>query len=948
MAQFDLQFFRAFFRGIHDRDPFPWQERLADQTVSDGWPAVIDLPTASGKTACVDIALFALACGTGFRRIFFVVDRKVIVDEAFEGRKRVAERIASAKDGALGEVGQRLRALAAGDEPVRVTQLRGGIYRDESWVRNPLQPTIVASTVDQIGSRLLFRGYGVSASSQPIHAGLIGNDALVLLDEAHCSRAFAQTLERVERYRSGGRLGLPFAFVEMTATPSRGSVAKRFQLNEADRENETMLRRLRGSKLTRYVVAKAKTEEARKLASDLVREARALASRQELRRIAVMVNRVETAKEVAAALEGEDVTVVLGRMRPVDREEAETNLAGVRTGVRRTPDEPLRFVVSTQCLEVGADLDFDGLVTELASIDALLQRFGRLNRLGGLEGGARGCIVAPTADAKRVDPIYGEGLTKTREWLTVLFAEQEEREFALEADGQSVPELWRALPEQTRQEMTPKTPVCATLLPTHMDVLAQTNPRPAPEPAVSYFLHGRQEQAGEVHVVWRSDFGQDAEQWAALASLCPATVAESLPVKLWAFRAWMDGEKPRGQSDLEGDEGPDREGGKRRNVAECAVLLWRGNTGIVATNSREIVPGDTVYLPLSAWPAEELGYIPKGAPADVADEAYHTTRGMLRLRLHLGPMENWPESARGALAKLIREATLSGELDWELLRSTAAQTVREAAETLPPWLRKGLEAIATQERRLFTVTAYPKDNAGWLVESKLRLAQMAEDTGWDDGSRGEAVSLQEHTADVVVQAERLSAALGDTSLARAVARAAEWHDSGKADERFQKLLFGGDAMAALLSPVLRAKGEFARLSDRLAQAERSSLPKGFRHELISLLLTEKGLGTGELERELVLHLVATHHGYCRPLAPVVLDSTPAALCYGDVELSAEARLSGAAHRLDAGVADRYWKLTRRFGWWGLAYLESVLRLADWTASSAEQKRLTEGLKEEQN
>ena len=92
----------------------------------------------------------------------------------------------------------------------------------------------------------------------------------------------------------------------------------------------------------------------------------------------------------------------------VDRREIESKLDPFHTGndEERAAAAPL-MVVATQCLEVGVDLDLDGLVTQAAPLDALRQRFGRVNRAGrsipcGGRGDAPGCwsrrkSVAPTA-----------------------------------------------------------------------------------------------------------------------------------------------------------------------------------------------------------------------------------------------------------------------------------------------------------------------------------------------------------------------------------------------------------------------------------------------------------------------------------------------------------------------------------------------------------------------
>src|SRR6202007_273351 len=76
--------FAEFFQTVYKEEPFPWQTRLAKRGCGGDWPRAIALPTAAGKTGCIDIAVFALACRAkdAPRRIFFVVDRRIVVDQA--------------------------------------------------------------------------------------------------------------------------------------------------------------------------------------------------------------------------------------------------------------------------------------------------------------------------------------------------------------------------------------------------------------------------------------------------------------------------------------------------------------------------------------------------------------------------------------------------------------------------------------------------------------------------------------------------------------------------------------------------------------------------------------------------------------------------------------------------------------------------------------------------
>jgi len=170
---------------------------------------------------------------------------------------------------------------------------------------------------------------------------------------------------------------------------------------------------------------------------------------------------------------------------------------------------------------------------------------------------------------------------------------------------------------------------------------------------------------------------------------------------------------------------------------------------------------------------------------------------------------------------------------------------------------------------------------------------------------------------------------------------ARLHDMGKADERFQALLLNGDLTDAWAQPRTWAKSARLPLTteQRRAAYRRSTLPVGFRHEMLSTQLAESVLDLPQdpVLRDLTLHLIASHHGYGRPFAPVVVDDDPPDVVLPDlaVGLTSEQRIDRPPHRLDSGIAERFWSLTRRYGWWGLAYLETVLRLADQRASQLE-------------
>lgn len=990
--------FVRFFQALWGNTPFAWQQELADRVSGNAggmseWPEAIDLPTASGKTACVDIAVYALAKQasrmdrgeiiTAPRRIFFVVDRRVIVDQAYERARRVAQKLCEAENGVLKTVADSLRQIAFGatsghesEIPLRAYALRGGMFRSEAWARDPLQPTVVASTVDQVGSRLLFRAYGRGSGARPVYAALIANDSLILLDEAHCAQPFMQTLQAVRRYRQWAHTPLERAFhpVVMSATPPN-ELNNVFEDKSDERLNpdHPLGRRQSAHKpavLKRVGRAKGKRATV-ELAKSLAGSALDLVD-DRLRTIVVFVNRVATARKTSEQLiktEGIDVVKLTGRMRPIDKDRVvDQHLRDLQSDYseKRELKRPV-IVVATQTLEVGADLDFDGLVTECASLDSLRQRFGRLNRMGrSIDSRAVILIREDQAQPKKGDeddPVYGAALAKTWDWLNANKNNSGEVDFGIVYLDQKLSA------EESVEGLNAPSLNAPVMLPAHVDCWAQTAPEPRPSPDVALFLHGPTEGIADVQVCWRADIDlttpEGKESALESLSLCPPSSGESLPVPIGVFKRWLSGEMADDDSsDVEGMERDTEQDGEGSQDEEYRVVRWRGTRDTqveddITADPRRIRPGDVIVIPTShPGRHEQLGDFPPRSVEsadmlDIGEQAHMAARAKPILRLHRKLVKTWPEevaSVKEKIGFLLEKIDQMSEQDE--ISGPLREILDDLAELSPKdcWLSEVAGVLAKElkgsklRRALRTVGG---DQI--VIVGNRRIARYfgEADTFSDEDDvsasgishkNGLPVRLEGHLRGVETLVRRYAVGCGlPDELIDAVGRAGLLHDVGKIDPRFQALLRGGVRLWDG-EPLAKA-GQMSKSRTITGVSAEEEYPRGGRHELLSVRLAESAQALLPQERELrdlVLHMIASHHGHCRPFAPVVSDAMCVNSGYGwDGEWM---QWSGPTNleRLDSGVADRYWNLVRRYGWWGLAWFEALLRLADWRRSEWEE------------
>jgi len=988
--------FEEFYREIHldGRRPYPWQSELARRLVEGRAPRLIAAPTGAGKTATIDALVWALAAqadrdaaarSVGVRAIW-AIDRRILVDEVYGHAESMARRLHAALADAgdpLREIAQRLRELAGGGEaaPLVATRWRGALRLDNRS-KHPLQPEIITSTLAQVGSRLLFRGYGVGERSLPLAAALTAVDATICLDEAHLAEPLRQTVSSIVDRRSDESVPLPaLRAITLTATPG-GDICPDDVLAVSGADIEALGRRWTGEKLMRLVEPDGLT-----LADQ--RKALVAAVEQHLDEgapsVACVVNSVRMAVEVRAALSAAcpdaDLLLLVGPQRPADRALLIERHRAVLFAAAAA-ERPL-VCVATQTFEVGLDADVAALVTQSASAGAIVQRIGRLNRAGNRAG--RGTIVRDGAS-----DLYADEEPDAWRWLESMRRDDGYVDVSVAALS--------AADNRPRQRVRYTAP---SLTDETAALFAQTSPRPMAmaDPDPETFIHGvERPPAADVSVCWRVDLRPEddtstgREYREALLRLAPPQPDELVGLSIGRARALvaarLSEQRSRRRLATAILDSPDVEGmadlaagwpaGDGDGAVPARFVVLRGGDHHEVDASehgpidqadlrpRDIRPGDLLVLPTAFG-----GYHDAVAPEDsreVLDVAadVRAAQGVdvvptaVRLSIQVLRLSLDADVASRIVTKL-------DQLDRrDALDDAALRTTLEPLGTwTAPWIDRrlrirrvtplsteplGLEDVDDDLSVPWELSEEPAargDDVGAAADveraAALAFVVVVGDPLTDEELRSSPPpTLDEHCTAVEERARLYAEALQlPAGVAAAVGLAARAHDLGKADPRIQAFFRGG-ASGFLETPI--AKSVFGTSDVIAARAARANagLPRGLRHEIASVAalldaVRSNGLPDGydQADIELALHLVGTHHGLGRPLplAPELEGSHAREFQAVAAGMSGIASGDGQDGWDDGAWLRRFFAVLDRFGPWGTAYLEALVVLADRTVSA---------------
>lgn len=909
--------FGAFFAALNGgHRPFSWQEEVLDHICEHGvWPERINAPTGSGKSSVVDIHLFANAlAAVGAaprvpRRLCVTVGRRALVDSQVDrAREKILDRMEKAltnesgDPGILRRVAEALQSFQTRNDdqrsaPFEVGHIRGELSNRALPVTDISACAIIAATPDMYGSRALFRGYGSTKAARPRETALLTMDTVMVLDEAHMNRQLLHTTQRIAQLQKReADLGVPtLQVVETTATPSTEdseSTTLGVDIEALDSSNDKELReRVYSHKeLMLRPIDKwdgkpgnaATVNAAVDAIKDFLAHREAGEDSKEAHTVGCIVNHVRTAISIKEALAKDlakdEVQLLVGRMRPSDLEKLQNKHRELFT---TEGDKSVKVVVATQTLEVGIDVDFADLVTELAPASSLAQRFGRVNRLGHRTDSKVVVIRPASGDLVKKDapPYKAVDLSNAYGWLEALNG--------TENPSVNPAAMVKNPPVQSSPErLLYQRPEWSDLL-----EFSRTDENPYDEPDLDLWLHDSLDaETAMGGVIVRDNLPSNTS--AAMEILKTGYFAprdeETFPANLKILKEILDyqdehGVKPRKFLYRQGE-----------------ISLWQ-DADQGEESSQTLTPGDVLILDTGTIPFTNQGIAVTQRELPSKKDELEAVPFPEGIKLYV--YEKCTDRE-----KHFREYLgLSPEEAAELLDTQAPDGQKVIASELTTEAEDGQEVISWYAK--VTNATEKKSVEGSDIAQELVLAGP--------------VLLDDHQNDVAERTRQLAENLGlAPEFSEALELAAKYHDEGKRDLRFQQML-GADAETGAL-----AKSGRRSVAEAYRARSRSALPRGWRHEQLSALmvaaLPEK---VGE-HRDLVLRIIGCSHGHGRFSfahdAGFLLKEG-----YLPEGTDYEALKEQATRLFNVGYWDTLMEQTSRtYGPYATAYLEAVERAAD--------------------
>ncbi len=907
-------FFNRAFKVLTDYCPLKWQRRLYLKLVSGEIPDVVDLPTGVGKTSIITIWLIAFAWQmlTGKspclpRRIIYIVNRRTVVDQATRVVEKISRRIFGMEKTShedkeilekLKEALQLCTAIEV-NQPLAISTLRGELADNEEWKADPTRPAIIIGTIDMIGSKLLFSGYGDSYRVRPHHAGLIGQDALIIHDEAHLTPAFSELLHAVAREQEKCNEPRPIKVIELSAT-LRKSGEKVFKLEDEDEKDGFVKERLDAKKS--LYIHEVETGELIKKIVERAKDYQSCRSK-----ILIYAHSPEQAKGIVNELKkslGRDSSVALltGTIRGYERDKlVESNPVFLAFMSPECQVEETFYLVCTSAGEVGVDLYAHHIICDATTLESLIQRLGRGNRDGKHEAEVHLFIEKNTKGEEReLQKICQATVELLRERLT------NKGDGAFDVSPRALKNLLNNLKEHEKEEVFTPKPKIVPVNDILLDAWAMTSIREKlpGRPSVADYLHGIEANPPETYLAWRREVSllvnsevseDDISEW---FQHCRIESRERL--RDLSSRVFEELKKIAEVNDFPVILIDERGGAKKSSLHE----LTRGNEDAIRFY-KDAIRFCTVVLPVEAGGLTEEGILDgRAKPRDGLD-ILSQDRDKVRLEIR-GINETYEY-------RKLEDSENFTELDGkytsanEVLGKISGNLKKSVAIVLP------LQLPGEDEEEV--VTRY----LALLAEPKQATTEDPESVGYKS-----APKLKDHLRSAAKIARKIVEKLGlEASIKEAIVKAAEYHDLGKDRECWQSSVFNNNP-----NDPWAKSGPQGMDWRRLA---------GYRHEFGSLLDAKKKLN-GHEESDLILHLIAAHHGRARP--HFELDAW-------DNERYATSDNEEEAYE----VMRRYERLQRRFGRWGLAWLESLVRCADVIASRQvvlEESTLLEEVGDDQN